>query len=300
MFSVVMPAYNTEQTIGDAIESVLTQTRPDFELIVVDDGSTDDTRDRVERYLQDHRVRIISQANSGQASARNAAIAVAAGKYVSLLDSDDLYLPQYLELMASRLDDDPAAAVAYTDAWVLDDAMRRVARTTAATPWHPPVAPQTAAEFLHALLELGNFVFVGAMIRRDALARVGPFRLGVEGSEDYELWLRLAAHGYRFVRLAQPLAIYRRRPGQWTADRGAITRSASEVFRIVADEYKIPDDVRDLARQRLPLTRFPARQPRRVPRLLQPPYAALSRLRHFYVIPPKEVRRAFPSLRSRK
>jgi glycosyltransferase involved in cell wall biosynthesis len=295
-----MPAYNTEETIGAAIESVLAQTRADFELIVVDDGSTDGTPDRVHPYLRDQRVKLISQENRGQASARNAAIALAAGKYVSLLDSDDLWLPQYLELMASRLDDDPTAAVAYTDAWVLDDGTRRVARTTATAPWHPSVVPTSAERFLRALLELGNFVFVGATIRREVLTEVGPFRVGVEGSEDYELWLRIAAHGYGFIRVARPLAIYRRRPGQWTSDGAATARSSAEVFRIVVGEYDIPDDLRQLARQRLPLTRFPERQRRRVPRLLKPSYAALSRLRHFYLIPPKEVRKAFPALRSRR
>ena len=297
-FSVVMPAYNTAQTIGAAIESVLAQTRGDFELIVVDDGSTDGTAASVEPYLSDQRVRLILQPNGGQANARNAAITAASGVFVSLLDSDDLWLPQYLEFMSSRLNDDSAAAVAYTDAWVLDDETRRVARTTAATPWLPPVVPTDPARFFRALLEIGNFVFVGATIRREVFADVGLFRVGVEGSEDYELWLRIAAHGYGFVRVDSPLAIYRRRPGQWTANVAGMERSATEVLRIVAEEYDIPDDLREVARRKIPLT-FPQRRPRRVPRLLKPPYRALSRLRHFYLRPPRQVRKAFPDLRSR-
>lgn len=299
-FSVVMPAYNAAQTISAAIESVLAQSRGDFELIVVDDGSTDETAACVEPYLRDQRVTLIAQPNRGQASARNAAIAAASGVYVSLLDSDDLWLPEYLDLMSSRLQDDPSAAVAYTDAWVLDDETRKVARTTAATPWLPPIVPTDPARFFRALLELGNFVFVGTTIRREVFGDVGLFRVGVDGSEDYELWLRIAAHGYGFVRVDSPLAIYRRRPGQMTADGAGMERSATEVFRIVAEEYDIPDHLRELARQKLPLTRFPPRRPRRVPRLLKPPYRVLSRLRHFYLRPPKQVREAFPDLRSRK
>jgi glycosyltransferase involved in cell wall biosynthesis len=297
-FSVVVPAYNAAPTIGAAIESVLAQTRDDFEIIVVDDGSTDDTAARVEPYLRDQRVRLIVQPNGGQASARNAAIATASGEYASLLDSDDLWLPQYLELMGGRLDDEPVAAVAYTDAWVLDDRTRRVARTTVLTPWHPPAVPTDPAAFFRALLEFGNFVFVGATIRRAVFDDVGLFRLGVEGSEDYEMWLRIAARGYGFVRVDSPLAIYRRSPGQWTSDPGATERSGSEVLRIVAEEYDVPDDLRQLARH-VPAMRFPPRRPRRVPRLLRPPYDALSRVRHFYLRPPKEVREAFPDLRSR-
>jgi GT2 family glycosyltransferase len=298
-FSVVVPAYNAARTIGAAIESVLAQTRDDFELVVVNDGSTDDTAARVEPYLRDQRLRLVTQPNRGQASARNTAIATASGEYVSLLDSDDLWLPQYLDLMGGRLDDHPSAAVAYTDAWVLDDRTRRVARTTVLTPWHPPTVPSDPSGFLRALLEFGNFVFVGATIRRAVFDDVGLFRLGVEGSEDYEMWLRIAAHGYGFVRVDSPLAIYRRSPGQWTADPAATQRSGNTVLRIVAEEYDVPDDMRELARRRLPTMRFPPRRTRRVPRLLKPLYDALSRVRHFYLRPPKQVRKAFPDLRSR-
>jgi glycosyltransferase involved in cell wall biosynthesis len=297
-FSVVMPAYNAAPTIGAAIESVLAQTRSDFELIVVDDGSTDDTAACVGPYLRDQRVTFIRQPNAGQASARNAALAAASGVYVSLLDSDDLWLPQYLDLMCRRLEVDPLAAVAYTDAWVLDDEIRRVARATVKTPWHPPAVPTDPERFLRALLEFGNFIFVGATIRRDVFAEVGAFRAGVEPSEDYELWLRLAANGYRFVRVDFPLAIYRRRPGQMSADRPRLERAADEVFRIVAEEYDVPDDIRELARQGLPMRRFPPRPPRSVPRLVERPYRALSRLRHFYLRPPKPIRAAFPDIRS--
>jgi glycosyltransferase involved in cell wall biosynthesis len=292
-----MPAYNAAPTIRVAIESVLAQTRGDFELIVVDDGSTDGTAAHVEPYLRDQRVRLICQPNRGQASARNAALAAASGVYVSLLDSDDLWLPQYLDLMCGRLDVNPSAAVVYSDAWVLDDQTHRVARTTVAAPWLPPAVPADASGFLRALLEFGNFVFVGATIRRAVLADVGVFRPGVEPSEDYELWLRIAARGYEFVRIDLPLAIYRRRPGQASADRPALYRAANEVFRIVAEEYNVPDDVRELARQRLPMTKFAPRARRRVPRLVRRPYRALSRLRHFYLRPPKQIRAAFPDLR---
>jgi glycosyltransferase involved in cell wall biosynthesis len=297
--SVVIPAHNTAPTIEAAIESVLAQTRSDFELIVVDDGSTDDTATRVARYTQDERIRLLSQENRGQASARNAALEAARGTYVSLLDSDDLYLPRYLELMISELERNESAAVAYTDAWVLEDETRRVARVTAERPWHPPSVPKDAPSFFRALLELGNFVFVGATIRRSVISAVGPFRLGIDGCEDYELWLRIAAHGHTFVRIPHPLAVYRRRHGQATANTEAMDRCANEVFRVVASEYELTEDLRALARRRLPMKRFPRRPARRVPSMLERPYRALSRLRHYYIRPPRELRRAFPHLRSR-
>jgi glycosyltransferase involved in cell wall biosynthesis len=297
-FSVVMPAYNAARSIGVAIESVLAQTRGDFELIVVDDGSEDETSARVEQYMFDSRVKLIAHANAGQAVARNAAVKAARGTYVSLLDSDDLWLPTYLEGMGRALDTDPLAAVAYTDAWVLDDETRRIARITAMHRWQPRERPRDPRQVLWALLEGGNFIFVGATIRRSTIIDVGLFRPGIEGSEDYELWLRIAARGYRFVRHSSPLAIYRRSPQQMSASTQNIHRAANEVFRIVAEEYDVPEEIRELARQRLPITRSGSRPPRSVPRMLKRPYRALARLRRFRLIPPKQVRDAFPNLRS--
>ena len=298
-FSVVMPAYNAAATIATAVESVLEQTRDDFELIVVDDGSTDATAAAIERYLEDGRVRLIRQANAGQAHARNAALGVASGRYVSLLDSDDVWLPRYLEVMGETLARHPAAAVAYTDAWVYHQEVGRIARRSALQPVHPRVAPTDPGAFLRALLHLGNFVFVGVTMRAEALAAVGPFRPGVEGSEDYELWLRLAAHGHRFVRCPETLVIYRRRPGQMTAQVESMRRSAAEVLRIVEEEYDVPEDVRGLARRRRPVSELrPPGRPRDVPGPVAPLYRALSRLRWFYVRPPRAVRDAFPDLRA--
>jgi glycosyltransferase involved in cell wall biosynthesis len=298
-FSVVMPAYNAASTVEAAIDSVLAQTRDDFELIVVDDGSTDDTAVRVQRYLGDPRISLIPQTNLGQAVARNAAIAASRGEFVSLLDSDDLWLPHYLDVMAATFEREPMAGVAYTDAWVLDDRTRRIARSTAMGHWHPAVVPKEPEPFLRALLELGNFVFVGATIRREVLAEVGPFRTGVLGCEDYELWLRIASRGYRFARCPVNLAVYRRSAGQTSSDPDQMRRSGHEVFRIVAEEYDIPDDVRELARRRLPIERFGMQRRRRFARIPAPIHQALVRVRDYHVRTPTEVREAFPDLRSR-
>jgi glycosyltransferase involved in cell wall biosynthesis len=298
--SVVMPAYNAASTIAPAIESVLRQTRNDFELIVVDDGSTDDTAGHVEPFLRDGRIKLIQQPNLGLAGARNTAIAAATGTYVSLLDSDDAWLPRYLEVMAGALEADPTAGLAYTDAWALDDSTRRIQRVSAMGPWHPPTTPERPEQVVHDLLDRGNFVFVGATIRRAVLEEVGGFRVGIPGVEDYELWLRIAAHGHRFVRCPLKLAVYRQRPGQMSADWAVMKRSARDVLRIVAEEYDLPPELRELARlrmnefDRLATAGPPA--PRRVPRPLRRAYRTLSRLRHFYVRPPRELRQVLAEL----
>lgn len=97
LFSVVIPAYNVQEYIGDTLQSVFCQTCADFEIIVVEDGSTDDTA-RILAELKDPRLRVIRQKNKGVSAARNAGFAVARGKYIAMLDSDDLWKPWHLEL----------------------------------------------------------------------------------------------------------------------------------------------------------------------------------------------------------
>ena len=187
-FNVVMAAYNASATIEAAIRSVLGQTRPDFELIIVDDGSTDDTARRVEQFLSDPRVRLIRQENRGAPTARNTAIEAGRGRYVTILDSDDLLMPTYLERVGGALDDNPAAGFAFADAWRLDDRSGRFwSRTVMVARGAPRPVPTDAAAFLLALVN-SNFVPIMFTVRRNALAHVGGFRRGEHNSaEDWEL-----------------------------------------------------------------------------------------------------------------
>ena len=301
-FSVVMPAYNTAAWVGPAIESVLNQTRRDFELIVVDDGSTDDTVATVERFVrQNERISLITQPHRGSSAARNAAIARSVGEYVSFIDSDDLWLPCYLEVMATTLAGHPRAAVAHTDAWVLFDEIKKIARGTAMGAYQPPAVPGEPLAFLRALLEHSNFVYGATTVRRRVLVEVGGFREGLMSSLDYELWMRIAAHGHSFVRCPENLAVYRRRADQITSDPAAHHRSLPEVYRLVAEEYDVPNDIREHARRlRLEWIRRsgePVTTRRRpVPRAVRPLHRVLWKLRWFRIRPPAKVRAAFPDL----
>lgn len=117
--SIIMPAYNAERYIGEAIESVLAQTLTDWELIVVDDGSTDRTP-VILREIGDARVRILHQKNQGPASARNAGLEAAIGRYVAFLDADDLYLPSALADLSEYLDTHPECDIVYSDGIMCD------------------------------------------------------------------------------------------------------------------------------------------------------------------------------------
>src|SRR5918996_762140 len=129
-FSVVIPAYNASRTIGETIRSVLAQSEPDFELIVVDDGSADDTPAIVESFASDRRLSLLRQENQGVAAARNTGIARASADYVSFVDNDDLWMPEYLAAMGAALDAAPAAGFASGDAGGFDAGTPRVNRHT--------------------------------------------------------------------------------------------------------------------------------------------------------------------------
>jgi GT2 family glycosyltransferase len=185
--------------------------------------------------------------NRGPGATRNRGISIAQAPLVCTLDSDDLWLPHYLETMASALESNPAAAVAYTDAWVLDAATGRVRKTSAMAYQDPPEAvPADTQTFLVELLQR-NFIYNSVAARREALVAVGGYDERPRIGEDWELWLRLAAAGFRFVRVPQWLAVYRKHADSLTSDSERLLAAANEVYRIVIEEWSTSDELRDLA-----------------------------------------------------
>jgi glycosyltransferase involved in cell wall biosynthesis len=301
VFSVVIAAHNAARTLPSTVRSVLAQTRSDFEIVVVDDGSTDGTHEAL-RSISDDRIAYVRQTNQGPAAARNVGVERSVGEYVSLLDSDDLWLPDYFETMAGVLEADPGAGLAYTDAWRLDDVTRRVRRTTTMHAQRPPGRPpQERDSLLLAMLER-NFVFTSATIRRRVLDNIGGFRTFTR-SEDYELWLRVAASGVRFVNSGKVLAVYRHRPGSRMRDQLAMVRGRIEIFEHVLATYDLNAAHRSVldrrlgaARQELETLTGPVAAPTEVPvgRLRR----LASDLRWYRLRPPRAVLRAFPDIRA--
>ena len=111
-FTAVIPAYNAAATLAPAIRSVQLQTVSDFELIVIDDGSQDETPELARSFCDDERIHVVTQENKGLPGARNAGIARARGRYVGLLDADDMWMPTFLEAMGEALDANPEAGFA--------------------------------------------------------------------------------------------------------------------------------------------------------------------------------------------
>lgn len=254
-FSVVVPAFNAATTVASAVKSVLSQTVSDLEVIVVDDGSTDGTADVVSR-IPDHRVRCLSQPNRGLPAARNTGILAAGGEYIAFLDSDDFYLPRYLELAEAALAMTPGAGFAYTDAYVFDEAAGKVRRRSATARARPPVPPPSDREaFLFELLR-ANFVYYATVVPRAPLAAVGRFDESRVSSEDYDLWLRILIHGYRAAWIPGRHAIYRKRTGQMSSNLGTMSRSLLAVY----EGLRMEDMPSEVHRTRLAARRQAARR----------------------------------------
>lgn len=309
-FTVVMPAFNTASTIGIAVRSVLAQTLPDFELLVVDDGSTDDTAGVVEAMLGDERIRLLRQENRGAAAARNAALRGARGRYVSFIDSDDLWLPTYLEAMASSLDHaDDNVGFSYTNAWTLNPVTGQIGKATAMEGQRPPLEPPPTAEAL--LLELldRNFIYNSVTVRRAVFEQLGAFDESLRAAIDYEMWLRIVAHGYKAASPGELLAVYRRdRPGSISSNHAVVWASRLRVYERVVIELPVAPLARQVARERMAAAQDELSQLERSSKLhdlwqtgVRPPLARLKnavfpRPDEWLAVPPPELVKAFPDL----
>jgi glycosyltransferase involved in cell wall biosynthesis len=198
--SVVIPAWNRAHVIAEAVDSALGQSLPPAEVIVVDDGSTDGTADVLARYGD--RIVVVRQANAGVSAARNAGVALARGDWVAFLDSDDVWTPERLALLARDLAAVPDVIAHVADARYGDDLTLFGLRGWAA----PRGGAARVADALGRAL--AGVAIQGCAVRRDALAAAGPFDEGMRIYEDADLLCRLALLG----------------PWAMTADVGVVIR----------------------------------------------------------------------------
>jgi len=201
--SIIIPAFNQARFLGAAIESALRQTFSDLEVVVVDDGSTDETR-QVAAGFGD-RIRYIRQDNTGLPGARNQGIRESSGEYLCFLDSDDFYHPDKLQRQVELLDGDPELGFVYCDIVTTDEAGQPL-------PEQPSVnsaTRQMSGNIFQTLMLAGYFPPHTVMIRRTVLEAVGHFDLNLGGHADYELWLRTSAAGHKACFIPERLAYYR-------------------------------------------------------------------------------------------
>jgi len=206
-FSVVVPAYQAADTIADAVGSALAQTLPAHEIIVCDDGSTDGTAAALEPYLD--RIRYLRHQNEGAAAARNRGIRAASGEFVTTLDSDDVWLPRYLESVSALAAARPDLDLLSTDVWfeVEGEIVGRFYAQNAFS-----VTEQRKAILANC--------FVGwPAARRSLLLEVGGFDESLLVAHDWDAWLRLIFAGSRAGLVDEPLRRYRLQGGSLTANR---------------------------------------------------------------------------------
>ncbi len=194
--SVIIPTYNRAAYLREAIDSVLGQTFVDFELIVVDDGSTDNTKEVVAS-IEDSRIFYKYQENSGVAAARNTGITISKGEYIAFLDSDDVWLPHNLEIKVRSLDTHPAAGLVCSDAYISDYKTKSVlGHLWHGKPFNHQVDPAVAeAQPLQEMLRRGCFIMPqAAVVRHNVFAKCGYFDESLRSGEDWDMFVRIVRH----------------------------------------------------------------------------------------------------------
>ncbi len=203
--TVVVPAYNQEAYIEETLQSILAQTFTDYEVIVVDDGSSDETG-KVVSNVRDRRLHYVYQANSGRpACSRNRGVSLAKGEYIAFLDGDDLWMPDKLEKQLQMFQAHPEYGLVFSNAISFDEQGNE----------DMIVGRAVSSGYLYQKLFLHNFIAgCTVMVRKNSLDAVGGFNEGHDflAVEDYDLWLRMSRR-YPFGYIDEPLARYRIRSG---------------------------------------------------------------------------------------
>ncbi|HEY7055232.1 MAG TPA: glycosyltransferase family A protein [Vicinamibacterales bacterium] len=238
MVSIIVPAYNASATISETMASIFAQTRRDFEVIVIDDGSTD--RPALDTSLAPWRagVRLLDQPNRGAGAARNQGLLHARGRYVAFLDADDMWMPAFLETLAGYLDRHADCDLVWSDGWVCGEtalAGRRFLETTG-------MGDDPSFE---ALLSERCTVLTSAVVgRRQIVDAVGRFDARLRRGQDFDLWIRLAHKGARMAVLREPLMVRRVFSTGLSGDSVAELRRGIAVLLGIA--RKLPLDVQEL------------------------------------------------------
>jgi len=217
--SVIIPSYNSAKYLTDALDSVLSQTHRDFEVLVIDDGSTDDTQAVVRRYGDV--VRYIRQPNSGVAAARNRGIDESQGHYVAFLDADDTWQQNKLEVQVTALRKNPGYLACYTAFTVVDSNLRPLCITR----------NKSQGKTLEDLLLRGNVIgsICTVLCERSLFDAVGGFDRSLSQCADWDMWVRIAGRT-QFLYVDLPLATYRQHGTNMSRDAGLLERDSLRVL----------------------------------------------------------------------
>ncbi|WP_031210525.1 MULTISPECIES: glycosyltransferase [unclassified Marinobacter] len=221
LITIITPTYNRADFILQAVESVMGQTYGNFEFLIVDDGSTDNTVELLEPYLKDERVRLFQQENQGQSVARNRGIAEARGQFICFLDSDNAWVRTKLEISLKAFEEHPEVDIVYGDFITIDGeghehGVNRMAR------YSGRITPQLLRD---------NFVSMNTtMTRKRCFDEMGGFDSADRLAEDYGLWLRFSTR-YQFLYVPVVLGYYRVMENQISSDKESRFRANEQLVQ---------------------------------------------------------------------
>lgn len=228
--SVIIPSYNRAHLIGRAVQSVLNQTYKDFEIIVVDDASTDNT-EKVVKSFSDERIRYAwHKENRGGAAARNTGIKIAQGDYIAFLDSDDIWLPEKLEKQIQVFKDASLkVGVVYTGFWRIEGDKKTYIPSSKIT--------QKQGDIYQSLLKRNFIGTPTAMVRKECLLRAGMFDEYLPRLQDWELWIRISKR-YHFKCINEPLVISYYQPASISNNQSALIRARELILKKHFEDLK--------------------------------------------------------------
>ncbi len=237
LISVIIPVFNGQNTIKKTIESVLNQTWKDYELIIINDGSTDSTEEIISS-ISDSRIKVFNYPNAGPAVTRNRGIAIASGKYISFIDADDLWTPDKLEKQLQKLEENPQAKIAYSWTDYIDEFDNFLY----------PGSHITANGNVYKQLLLNNFLENGSnpLIDRQVLIEAGGFDESLFAAEDLDLWFKLAIK-YEFVAVPYPQILYRVSTNSLSSNFERMEKKSLQVMDIIDRAFSLaPQSLQNL------------------------------------------------------